>query len=417
MQADIWNLCFEAVSRSRSGLSRFFHSLLKTCACAERAPGWKTWPIPLPFPEMHGKRANRRQPDCARKMGVNFVILILNWMALGETFSDLSTIGLGTKLNYRQWCAVKRFVPMVDAWNHQGQVDSDQMGRTAAKFENVEALIASLELEAMGPASDLRAYLGKVTSGKVSDNGHFGHPGTVLGSLSSSVEHVAKEVEPDRFRFHGTPSFDPSPFLDDFNRARFQRPLDYAADFEEVKHKVPQVRIRCSRSNLLPLLETLDSGSHLALLPYSKVRRGLENGMFSIPKDAERDRMILDARPANCCELSEDRWVRSLGSLQQFQHIFLDSKKVLVMHCEDLREFYHAFEIGSQRKIRNALKAKFRPAELQHLKCYESSLAEEEWVVPAPLICFAQDSAFWTGRFFSTDKQAEPKGLACRAHD
>jgi len=113
--------------------------------------------MPLPFPEMHGKRASRRQPDGARKLGVNFVVLILNWLALGEAFTDLNTIGLGTKLNYQQWSAVKRFVPLVDTSNAQEQVNAEQMGRSAAKLENVEALLSDLEKEAVGPASDFRA--------------------------------------------------------------------------------------------------------------------------------------------------------------------------------------------------------------------------------------------------------------------
>lgn len=100
-------------------------------------------------------------------------------------------------------------------------------------------------------------------------------------------------------------------------------------------------------------------------------------------KDASRDRMILDARPANLCEESECRRIYSLGSLQQLQHIFLEEGQVLVMHCEDLREYYHAFEIGDQRRIRNSLKACFRPSEVQHLRCYKPELKDAGWVVPA----------------------------------
>ena len=75
--------------------------------------------------------------------------------------------------------------------------------------------------------------------------------------------------------------------------------------------------------------------------------------------------------------------MNSLGSLQQLRHVFLDSNHCLVMHCEDLREFYHAFLIEDQRRVRNALKATFRPADLRHLDCYSSALDDCEWVVPA----------------------------------
>ena len=105
--------------------------------------------------------------------------------------------------------------------------------------------------------------------------------------------------------------------------------------------------------------------------------------MFSIPKDSERDRLIMDARPANLCEESEDRWVRSLGLLQQFQHIFLEDHQRLVMHCEDIRDFYHAFIIGDQRCVRNALRTTVEASEVRHLRCFTSELEGEAELIPA----------------------------------
>ena len=93
--------------------------------------------------------------------------------------------------------------------------------------------------------------------------------------------------------------------------------------------------------------------------------------------------MILDARPANLCETAESRWIKSLSSLSQLHHIFLEPGKQLIMHTEDLREYYHAFLIPRQRQQRNAFKAVFRLHEVRHLKCYSSVLDDEEWVVPA----------------------------------
>ena len=163
----------------------------------------------------------------------------------------------------------------------------------------------------------------------------------------------------------------------------YEYPLDHALSLRDVEEAVPRVQLRCDSKTQLKLMEKLDQCSRLHLLPYSRVRLGLENGMFAIPKDQHRDRLIMDARPANLCEQSEQRWVFSLGSLQQLQHLFLSPDQVLLMHCEDLREFYHAFKIGEQRRERNALKARLKPRELCHLKCFRSDLWKEEWLVPA----------------------------------
>lgn len=96
-----------------------------------------------------------------------------------------------------------------------------------------------------------------------------------------------------------------------------------SSSFDIDDPKLPKVKLRCPASRRIRVLEKLDSVQRLALLDAARCRRGLENGLFSIPKDQVRDRMVLDARRANAAEQSEKRWIYSLGSLQQFLHVFL----------------------------------------------------------------------------------------------
>ncbi len=128
-------------------------------ACAQRAPEGKIWPVPLPFPEMHVKKSNRRQVDAPRKLALNYVILILNWLFLGQGPWDAGSHSLGTKLNKSQWQTVIRFQPLVDSWNSHDIVDPAAMGRSAAKVENIEGLLLELESLALEPAAEVRAYL------------------------------------------------------------------------------------------------------------------------------------------------------------------------------------------------------------------------------------------------------------------
>ena len=72
VHSDVWDHCFALVGKNRSSLSRFFYATLSSCASVEKAPDWKIWPMPLPFPEVFRRKANRRQPDIGRKLGVNF---------------------------------------------------------------------------------------------------------------------------------------------------------------------------------------------------------------------------------------------------------------------------------------------------------------------------------------------------------
>eukprot|EP00438_Fugacium_kawagutii_P030227 Skav219520 [mRNA] locus=scaffold30:151922:156355:+ [translate_table: standard] len=332
---------------------------------------------------MHCRRSNRKQVECGRKLGLNFLVLVLDWLAMGSTISCGYSLAAGVKLTRCQWEAVRKMSPLVDSWNAHDLVDAESMGRTAAKVESIESLLLLLEEEATPLASELRSYMHQHSSGVQNSQGHFGHPGTVIGSLTSVLENVAKDLEPDRLHFHGVPSFDPVPFLDDRNREQYERPLDHACTFEEAASKVPSVRVRIPHRAQVSLLDKLDEHARLALLPFSAVREGLACGMFAIPKDQQRDRLIIDARPANACEQSEDRWVYSLGSVHQLLHIFLQSNQRLVMHCEDLRDFYHSFIIGEQRRQRNGLKLCFRPSQVAHLKCFQPWMHDEEWLVPS----------------------------------
>lgn len=110
---------------------------------------------------------------------------------------------------------------------------------------------------------------------------------------------------------------------------------------------------------------------------------GFRSGMFSIPKDAERDRMVLDARPPNGLEDGRDSpWIRSLGSVSQFGHWFLAPGEDVVLFSEDIREFYHAFLISPQRVRRNALALEVFPWQVCHLACFEPWMWKCSKLVP-----------------------------------
>ena len=250
------------------------------------------------------------------------------------------------------------------------------------KMETVEDAIGALEDALIQPARELRSYLGKTTSGPQSDWGQHGHPGQVVAEVSTLIEHVAKDVEPHRYHFHGRPSFDAQQFLDEENRAKYLCPFEFAKQVSADDPALPRVKVRGSKQNKMKLLEKLDSGGRLRLLPVSRVAGGFENGLFSIPKDAEKDRMVLDARRPNYREEAEKRWIQTLGSVGQLLHVFLEQDEVLLLHAEDLKDFYHCFQVSGQRTARNSLKMLVTPSEVQHLACFKDKMKEEKMLVP-----------------------------------
>lgn len=207
--------------------------------------------------------------------------------------------------------------------------------------------------------------------------------GTVVGRLEKSVAHPAKAVEPHRLKFWKTPTFDPVPFLDPENAKTYIDPLHFADSPDESSFKPPKVKVRIDRRDRLSFLELLDSTSRLALLPPSSVRPGYLNGVFTVPKDEQKDRMVLDARPPNGLERTEERWIRSLASTQQLQHYFVEEHETVYLFAEDLREFYHSFKVTGQRLRRNALECRVRPWEVRHLGCFESWMEAEDYLYPS----------------------------------
>lgn len=334
--------------------------------------------MPLPFPELHLPRGNRNQKDANRKLGLNFTVLALNALRFEEKKANAVMPGIGTKLNSSQWRVVKQLTFHIDTWNDCSPVGPEQMGRAAAKVEAVEEVLQKLWTFASSAEVGLRSY-GKGTKFCVSEeerdreDGLFNVPlrSKCVGSMQHAQAPLAKQVEPERLKFWKSPSFDPSPFLDDHNRETFLFPLECSANADVEQLPPPRVRVHVSKHNEVKLLETLDSCERLQLLPEKEVRMAYRNGMFSIPKDAAKDRMVLDARPPNVLEDGKDSlWIHSLGSVSQFSHFFLQPDEVARMFSEDIREFYHAFCISPQRLRRNALAMEVRPQQVSHLRCF-----------------------------------------------
>ncbi|CAE7232958.1 unnamed protein product, partial [Symbiodinium sp. CCMP2592] len=344
--ANLWHDFFSCLGTSDSAFSTFWHSV-RSLPRPARGPLGRVWPMPVPFPSLHRAKAKRRQPDAARKLGLNALVLALSWLSLGCPSVAPPYLGLGAVLSREQWAAVKRLSVNVSAWNSSGQVDWAAMGRCAAKVEATEGSLKELARQASSTLD--------FESGKPLGN-----------ETARALAPLALSVDPSRISFTGTPCFDPRPFLGPANRLCFERPLTWAAEAEPLK-PVPRVKLHCKREHLRGFLELLDAGDRLELFP----------------KDAERDRLVLDARPANAYEDPWNPWVRSLASVEQFRFLFLPESHDMLVHSEDIRDCYHCFEVGSERSLRNCLRVKLRPSDCRGLKAMKASLDNEDWLVPA----------------------------------
>lgn len=321
------------------------------------------------------KFARRRQVDLERKLGINFIVLCLNNLLDPKKHFSKVMPSFGTALNKEQWKAVRVLGGHVEIWNAVPPVTSSEMGRAAAKVEGVEKVLSSLEEESVCLLQPLKKYMKNFSERLQTSWGYRGNPGEVIGKTCAASSHLAKRLEPHRLKFWSEPSFDAVPFLD-YSRWTMLR--------SRVRRLVQpcRVSVRCPKDAEMAFLELLDSSGRLDLVPEAKVRMGYRNGAFAIPKDEKRDRMVLDARPPNVLEAPEERWIKSLGSISQFSHFFLQEDEEAVVFAEDLREFYHAFTISSQRRRRNAFKLSVVPSLVSHLRCFKPSMRRHKLLVP-----------------------------------
>ena len=374
--SELWNTFFSVLGRAKTPLANFWHSLRS--APPGKLPGQRgrLWPMPVPYPDLHRPGGQRSRSDVPRKLALNATVLVWSWLYLGQpaTPRRSDALGLGTPLSSEQWAVVETLGRGVEAWNAQPLIGPEAMGRNAAKVESCEEILRALEGKGDQAARFSFPAGGHEPSAEVLSS-------QICGTLNLEPASLAQSIVPERLRFFEEPSFDPRPFLSSQSRAVYRRPLDFARPIPE-EEAVPRTQVRCSRDAAVRLLEVLDKCGRLALRPREAIRDRVLNGLFAIPKDLQRDRMILDARAPNQAEAVSQPWLRSMASLEQLQWLELKSDEEMRVSAEDLKEFYHCFQVEEQRICRNGLALKFRPWELKHLSCYTADLASCEYVRP-----------------------------------
>ena len=98
-------------------------------------------------------------------------------------------------------------------------------------------------------------------------------------------------------------------------------------------------------------------------LPYA-------TGLFSVTKDLERDRLILDCRPANVLEDAPNMWTSTLASPASLLQVILHASEVLQANTADLRDFFYLFSVSGSRLQRNLLKGTLTLAEAEQVFCH-----------------------------------------------
>ena len=364
---NLWMAITRWVLKSGGPFASFLHSYISNKPFVEKCTANCLWPVPAPYPKWLGKipggQGKVSLDEGSRQRAVNLSVLALSWLHMGCPKVCPPQLWSGKALSSKQRVVVD-YLEGHYKDIQIGTVGPTEMGRSAARVEGLYDFLFSLhdEVEKLLPHSYLERAVR--TSGPGVSKMKPGHrdldAGEVVGHLPINVPSLAKQVEPSRLSLpQGRPEFDASGLLLEPHRTVFDDPISMARPPDPATDRPPRVRVHASKQQALGLLRNLDRGGRLRLAPKEKIRSSHLCGCFSLVKDSEKDRMILDARPPNELETPLQSWCKTLGSLQSLSQLELEEGFNMYFSGTDLRDYYYSFRVSKLRSFRNCFNLAF----------------------------------------------------------
>ena len=343
--------------RTRCSLQSFLRSILmmpwRDFGLTSKAGS--TWPLPLPFPEVFSAGGCLDSRSHVKRL-ISLQVLALDWLHLGKPAAAPPTLALGTSLTALQWSVVRMLEHLAFDGTTPEFVDAACMGRVASKVEGFEESLAALSRAVSTLHISSGHYFGATAHSRSPPDEDMAiqRCGTVCGSLNQRVEPTARPLVAARLTFPPAPRFDPRPYFDHSTQDLYEFPLSHGRKLEEIG-KPPAVQVRASPQGRIQLYQKLAQSGLLKPVPEGTYLDLYRNGLFSVPKDAERDRMVLDGRPANMVDRGQHKWCQAMVSAAALGGLHIEDDKVLVCGGEDLRDYFYQFVVNEERTARNVL--------------------------------------------------------------
>ncbi|CAE7501398.1 unnamed protein product [Symbiodinium sp. CCMP2592] len=150
----------------------------------------------------------------------------------------------------------------------------------------------------------------------------------------------AVKAEASRLKCPPAPSFSPRGYLD----SRTQKLYD----------RIQLYRALAESGRLLPVRVEPDRLHYAA-------------GMFAVPKDLTRDRLVLDGRPSNALFEPPSFWSSSMASASVLLPLVLRPHESLRVSTADLKDYFYLFRVGRQRLAKNLLKGALSKEECEEV--------------------------------------------------
>ena len=332
-------------------LASFVHSVLSRKPNPDNMKGpfsRDLWPMAPPYPEAFRSSGSSLT---WRKRRMNLQVLTLDWLWLGRPMSAPPGIVIGCRLSRRQWSVVKLLEFLVEDGNSIFSIDAEGMGRGAMKAEAHDVELSALH-RAWSSMTSCGGYqqFGVPREDRAPSAGRFGQ---VVGRTKVETNSAAKSVEACRLSFGPPPRFNPVSLFDARTASMYEDPTSFHRS--DVSAIAPSVGIRASPQDKLDLFKKLATSGRLVPLLDDEIDLDRLSGLFCVPKDLSRDRLIMDSRPPNSAELGLNRWTQCAASGYSLAGLEIEPHEVLLCSGQDVKDFYYQFVVSGRRAARNAL--------------------------------------------------------------
>eukprot|EP00438_Fugacium_kawagutii_P026439 Skav201238 [mRNA] locus=scaffold3524:39770:44044:- [translate_table: standard] len=298
-----------------------------------------------------------RRVKCPHELNLlNMQVLVLDWLHLGRPMAAPPELRLGMKLNSKQWSAVQMLRFLSWDGNSVHEVDARAMGRAASKVESFDDEMVRLHDMVHSVIGDGSSYFGHANKACDSEDRSQTtlRSGFLVGRCKGKSNVAAKPIQADRLVFQSVPKFDPRPYMDKLTAAWYDDPMKMATSQVDGS-AMPTVRMHGDVEQVVALYKKLADTGRLRPVLGCEIRAGVVAGAFSVVKDLERDRLILDSRPANLYEEGPKRWVQTMANASTLCDMVLQPSEILTASGEDLRDFFYQFRTSHRRTCRNVL--------------------------------------------------------------
>ena len=395
----------DSIMKSHTGLSRFVASSLDSstsCIVDDCPQANQLWPVPPPRWRWSGsrnlglKRRRRRTRLKARYQLLQFTVVCLNWETLGHPLVAPLRARAGSSLSVQQHRILERLEDQISHYMAVGDFSSNGLGRAAVKFQDLISLCKELPQCQIG-AEDLESIVATLHASfdPYSAQGNTSYVSADQSEPSHVCQFPRAEVRPaencnsrpvvaDRVKWENPPSFRAEEFLDnELVKAAFIDP-EVLRKPVELWPKLSGARVQCSRDELLTLARRWDSLGACDLVPASAKNFDEAVGMFSVPKDSQFDRLIINPTVINSRMFKVSDATKTLAPGSMLGLLSLAPNEGFRFCADDLTDFYYTFKVSYNRATRNAFRMKFKSWEVRDLSCYRP-----EWENQDLLICLA----------------------------